>query len=87
MKLKNLYQKFLKFKERKYVKDVQFWFGVEKARPSKKEIEKVIGKYELESFLNFLKYFKEIIYSKNPLELVLKWSTDQWPLYYLLFLL
>jgi len=82
--LKNLYLKFLKFKQRHYAKDVQFWFGVEKAKLSKEEIKEVIQKYELESFFHFLKNVKDIIYCQNPLQLVLNWSVDQWPLYYYL---
>ncbi len=80
--LENLYHKFLRFKEKQYFKDVQFWFGVEKAKPSKKQLKEVIRNYELESFLSFLKNVKDIIYSQNPLELSLKWACDQWPLYY-----
>lgn len=83
-KLKNLYHKFLKFKEARYIKDVQIWFGVEKMKPSEEEIKKIIQDYERESFLNFLKSVKNIIYSKNVLESVLIWSTDQWFPYYLL---
>lgn len=83
-KLKKLYLKFLKFRQEYLTKDVQFWFGVEKMKPSQNQIKKRIRSYELESFLNFLKNVKDIIYSENVLDLVLIWSTDQWPLYYYL---
>jgi len=83
-KLKNLYLKFLKFKENQYFKDVQFWFGVEKMKISQSQIKKIIQNYELESFLNFLKNVKDIIYSENVLNLVSTWSVDQWHLYYYL---
>ena len=84
LELKNFYHKFLRFKEKQYFKDVQFWFGVEKAKPTKKQLKEVIRNYELESFLTFLKNIKDIIYSKNPLELSRKWACDRWPLYYYL---
>jgi hypothetical protein len=82
VELKKLYSKFLKFKERHHLKDVQFWFGVEKVKFSKKQIKEILQKYERDSFLNFLKNLKDIIFSQNPLDLVLKWSTDQWSFFY-----
>jgi len=83
-KLKKIYFKFLKFKKKYFTKDVKDWFGVEEMKPTTRQIKEVIQHYELESFLNFLKNIKDIIYSKNILQTILIWSTDQWPLFYYL---
>jgi len=85
--LRKLYFKFLKFEENQYLKDIPFWFGVKGAKIKKEKIQEVIKNYKKESYLTFLKNLKDIIYSENPLNLVLKWSCDQWPsFYYLSFL-
>jgi hypothetical protein len=82
--LKKVYQKFLKFKKSEYSRDVRFWFGVEKGNFTQSQILEVIEKYEMESFLNFLRKTRDIIFSKNPLSLIKFWSEDLWPLYYCL---
>ena len=82
--LEKLYLKFLKFEEKHLAKDVKFWFGVKEMKPTDQQIKKNIRCYGRESFLNFLKNIKDIIYSEAVLKLVLIWSTDQWPLYYYL---
>jgi len=82
--LRTIYKRFLKFKKAQYCKDVKFWFGVEKGKFSKEEISEVIEKYEIESFINFFRKIRDIIFSENPLSLTTVWSEDQWPLYYCL---
>lgn len=86
--LKNLYFQFLKFQERKFSEDRKFWFGVRDIKLKEKEIKKIFFHYERESFLEFCKKIKDIIFAKNVLkETLSKWSVDNWlPYYYLKFL-
>ncbi len=87
-KLKELYFQFLKFKEKSIVKDKKFWFGVEQIKPNSAQMREFFLNYERESFFDFCKNLKKIIFSKNSLwEPIFSFSTDSWfPYYYFQFL-
>ncbi len=81
--LKNLYFEFLKFQEKKFIEDRKFWFGVREMKLKEKEIKKIFLNYERDSFLEFCKKVKDIIFAKDPLrESLSKWSVDNWLSYY-----
>lgn len=87
-KLKNLYFEFLKFQEKEFVKDRKNWFGVKEMKLEEREIREFFLNYERESFFEFCKKVKDIIFAKEPLkETLSKWSTDNWyPYYFFRFL-
>lgn len=81
--LRKLYFQFLKFQEKNFLKDNKFWFGVKENQIKKSKIREIFLLYERESFLEFCKEVKDIIFSKEPLkETLAKWSTDNWYSYY-----
>lgn len=86
--LKNLYFQFLEFQEKKFIEDRKFWFGVREIKLKEREIRKFFLNYEKESFLEFCKKIKDVIFAKETLkETLLKWSVDNWlPYYYFRFL-
>lgn len=83
--LKKFYLEFLNFEEKNFCKDRKFWFGVKEAKVKEREMRRIFLNYERESFFEFCKKIKDIIFSKNRLkEILAKWSMDNWHLYYYL---
>jgi predicted methyltransferase len=80
--LKKLYKRFSNYRETLSSRDLRWWFGVEKLKVSQKEIKKIAKEYYKDSFLNFLRKVRDIIFSSNIFSLVKNWSEDQWPLFY-----
>jgi predicted methyltransferase len=86
-KLRRLYKKFLNYRTNLASKDLRFWFGVDKLNVTQKEIQKKVKEYYSNTFLDFLRRVRDIIFCENPLFLIKNWSEDQWlPFYYLSFL-
>lgn len=82
-KLKVLYLDFLKFFFRQYEKDRKIWFGVRDLKERERKIKETIFNYERETFLEFCKKIKDILFAKNPLaETLTKWSMGNWDPYY-----
>lgn len=85
--LRKLYKKFLDFDRNYYLQDAKTWFGVRELKLNKKILQKFYDNYQRFSFLEFLREIKDIIYSKNVFDFILKNSLDDWGLwYYLKFL-
>jgi len=82
--LKKLYQKFLNYRVNLFSKDVRFWFGVEKLKITEKEIKKIAREYYKDTFLDFLRRIRDIVFSPFPLSLIKNWSEDYWPFFYYL---
>jgi predicted methyltransferase len=81
-KLKSLYKKFLNYRANLFSKDLRFWFGVENLKVTQREIKKIVKEYYKDTFLDFLRRIRDIIFSQNPLFLIKNWSEDQWLLFY-----
>jgi len=85
--LKNLYKKFLNFERNYYLQDAKTFFGVERLKLNKKILKKFYENYQKIPFLGFLSNVKDIIYSKNVFDFILKNAVEDWDLwYYLSFL-
>jgi predicted methyltransferase len=85
--LRNLYKKFLIFDKKYYFEDAKNWFGVEKLKLNKKILNQFYENYEKVPFFSFLKHVKDIIYSRNVFDFILKNAVEDWDLwYYLKFL-
>ena len=85
--LREKYQKFLKFDQYYFLKDVPTWFGVEKAKLNKKILKEFYKNYQKPSLLSFLKNVKDIIYSPNIFDFITKNAVEDWDLWrYLKFL-
>lgn len=85
--LRKLYKKFLNFDRNYYFRDVKTWFGVSELKLNKKILKEFYENYEKASFLEFLGDVKDIIYSKNIFDFIVKNAVDEWDLwYYLKFL-
>lgn len=84
--LKNLYKKFLKFEKEFFIRDSAFWVGAEDLKLNKKVLGEIFENNK-KSFISFLSDIKDIIYSKNVFDFILKNSVEDWDLwYYLKFL-
>jgi predicted methyltransferase len=81
--LRKLYRKFLKFHKCAFLDSVRKT-GI---KVKKKKLEKIFENYEKESFFCFVKEIKDVIYSKNIYDFILKNSTEDWYLYNLLLFL
>lgn len=85
--LRKLYKKFLIFDQNYYFQDVKTWFGVGELKLTKKILKKFYENYQKVSFLEFLSDVKDIIYSKNVFDFIIKNAEDDWDLWcYLKFL-
>ena len=85
--LKNLYKKFLIFERNRFVSDAKIWVGVGKLKVNKKILKELYEKYEKIPFLEFLSDLKDIIYSKNVFDFIIKDTEEDWTLWlYLKFL-
>ncbi|MFQ6049670.1 MAG: bis-aminopropyl spermidine synthase family protein [Candidatus Paceibacterales bacterium] len=85
--LRKLYKKFLDFDKNYYFRDVKTWFGVGELRLNKKILKEFYENYQKISFLEFLGDVKDIIYSKNVFDFIVKNATEDWDLWcYLKFL-
>lgn len=86
--LKSLYFQFLKFHEKNFLNDRKLWFGVKDLKIKEKKIKEIFLNYEKESFFEFCKRIKDIVFAKEPIKETLeKWSVDNWtPYYFLKFL-
>ena len=81
--LKKLYEKFLKFYKAAFFNTI-LKVGI---KVKKEKLKKIFENYEKKSFFCFLKEIKDIIYSKNIYDFLLKNCTEDWYLYnWLLFL-
>lgn len=80
--LKTLYQKFLNFEKRYYLRDAKTWLGVGDLKLNKQTFEGFFENYQKTPFFSFLGRIKDIIYSKNVFDYILKNSTDVWDLWY-----
>jgi len=85
--LKNLYKKFLKFDRNYFICDAKIWVGVGELKLNKKILKEFYENYKKPPFLEFLSYVKDIIYSRNVFDFIVKKSEEDWNLwYYLKFL-
>jgi len=85
--LRNLYRNFLVFDENYFLGDVKGWLGVKELKLTKEILEQFHENYQKNSFALFLKYIKDIVYSKNVFDFIPKNSLGDWDLwYYLKFL-
>lgn len=85
--LRKLYKKFLDFDKNYYFQDVKTWFGVGELRLNKKILKEFYENYQKISFLEFLGDVKDIIYSSNVFDFIVKNATEDWDLWcYLKFL-
>jgi len=82
-RLRKLYGRFLKFYKFVFF-DTVFKIGI---KTKKEKLEQIFENYEKKSFFYFLKEVKDIIYSKNIYNFILKNSTEDWYLYNLLLFL
>jgi len=85
--LKNLYKKFLIFERNHFISDAKLWVGVGKLKINKKILKELYENYEKIPFLEFLSDLKDIIYSKNVFDFIIKDTEEDWTLWlYLKFL-
>jgi hypothetical protein len=82
--LEKLYQKFLNFKKKFFLKDSFFQLGVSQLKIGKKELNYFFENYYKVPFFEFLSDLKLILFSKNPSEFILKKGSDNWDLWYYL---
>lgn len=84
-RLKLLYSKFLEFDKSNFFKDYKYWLGT--PRVSKRKLEEIYSNYYRPSFAVFLIRIKNLVYSKQVFDFILKNSVDAWDLWaYLTFL-
>ncbi len=74
--LKKEYNKFLAYRKKRYLKDSDSWFGVEKI--DKKKKEEIFNNYYKESFYRFLITTKNLVFAKNPFDFIEKGWGDNW---------
>lgn len=83
IKLRDLYIRSQKFFQENFLSDRKIWFGVKDIKVNEKEVAKIFSDYEKDTFLDFCKRIKDVIYAKNPLvDVQKKWSTDSWTSFY-----
>ena len=59
MDLKKIYQKYLRYSKESFLKDANVWVGVEDARLSNKDLERIFYNYEKnEKFNDLVKHKK-----------------------------
>jgi len=85
--LKNLYKKFLVFEKKNYLRDVRNFFGVKELKISSKELSLIYENYQKSSFLAFLKRTKDLIFSRNVFDFILKNISEDWDFYKHLYFL
>jgi len=85
--LKNLYKKFLDFEKKNYLKDIKNFLGVKELKLSQKEFSLVYDNYQKSSFLSFLKRTKDLVFSKDVFDFILKNITEDWDFYKHLYFL
>ena len=82
-----LYKKFNRYYGENFSEDVKSWLGVSELKLSNRIIKKVYRTFYRHTFIEFCKYVRDLVYSKNPFNFIKETNKENWDLwYYLSFL-